>query len=72
MGKLRLRTKSDLVYCLEELIPPPTRYSLTTAVPEPSVDKIDSPTTDAVILDGAAIVNMMKPGTSYTFSEYST
>ncbi|KAG7163702.1 Retinol dehydrogenase 7-like [Homarus americanus] len=72
MGKLRLGTNSDLVYCLAELIPPPTRYSTTTAVPEPSVDKIDSPTTDTVILDGAAIVNMMKPGISCTFSEHST
>ncbi|KAG7156745.1 hypothetical protein Hamer_G006744, partial [Homarus americanus] len=41
MCKLRPGTTSDLVYCLEELIPPPSR---------------DSPTADAVILDGAAIL----------------
>ncbi|KAG7160440.1 hypothetical protein Hamer_G001690, partial [Homarus americanus] len=59
MGKLRLGTKSDLVYCLEELIPPTTRDSTPAAEPEPSVDKIDSSTADA-------------PGTSCTFSECST
>ncbi|KAG7178154.1 hypothetical protein Hamer_G003935 [Homarus americanus] len=72
MGKLRLGTKSDLVYSLEELISPPTRNSTPASILEPSVDKIDSPTADVVILDGAAIVNLMKLGISCTFSEYST
>ena len=37
------------------------------------MDKNDSLTADAVILDGAAIVNMLKPGTApaHTFSEYA-
>ena len=30
------------------------------------------PTVDAVILDGAAIVNMLKPGTAKTFSDYAS
>jgi len=30
-----------------------------------------TPTVDAIILDGAAIVNMLKPETAHTFSEYA-
>ena len=49
-GKLRLGTKSDIVNCLESLI------TMT--------DAVGSPTVDAVIMDGACIVNMLKPGTA--------
>ena len=58
LGKLRLGTKSDNVNCLESLI------TMT--------DAVDNPTVDAVILDGAVIVNMLKPGTANTFSDYAS
>lgn len=57
-GKLRLGTKSDIVRCLEE------------AVPEDEEDE-PSPVGDVVILDGPAIVNMLKPGSAHTFKEYA-
>ncbi len=57
MGKLRLGTKSDIVSCLENLI---------------DIDEVSNPKVDAVILDGAAIVNMLRPGTADTFSEYAS
>ena len=34
--------------------------------------ELDAPNVDAVILDGAVIVNMLKPGTARTFSDYSS
>lgn len=57
-GRLRLGTKSDLLPCLEDLIPPS--------------DDADSsvPDADMVSLDGAAIVNVLKPAKSETFTEY--
>ncbi len=57
MGKLRLGTKSDIVSCLENLI---------------DIDEVSNPKVDAVILDGAAIVHMLRPGTADTFSEYAS
>ena len=55
-GKLRLGTKSDIVHCLEDTI-------------------VDEDTTlvvaDVVVLDGPAIVNMLKPGSSKTFRDYA-
>ncbi len=57
MGKLRLGTKSDIVSCLKNLI---------------DIDEVSNPKVDAVILDGAAIVNMLRPGTADTFSEYAS
>ena len=53
VGNIRLGKKSDLVGCLEDLIPPRENAS------SPAVD-------------GAAIVNMLAPGTTKTFSEYAT
>ena len=58
MGNIRLGKKSDLVGCLEDLIPPRENAS--------------SPAVEVVILDGTAIVNMLAPGTTKTFSEYAT
>ncbi len=58
VGNIRLGKKSDLVGCLEDLIPPRENAS--------------SPAVEVVILDGAAIVNMLAPGTTKTFSEYAT
>jgi hypothetical protein len=69
MGKLRLGTKSDIVSCLEDLIPSSTNDVI------PDVQSSSSPgvpAVDAVILDGAVIVNMLKPGTARTFSDYAT
>ncbi|KAG1649787.1 hypothetical protein GQR58_028625 [Nymphon striatum] len=54
-GNLRLGSKSDLLNCMEEL----------------SKAKSDAPVVTSVILDGAAIVQMMKPGTTRTFDEYA-
>ncbi|CAG2256073.1 unnamed protein product [Mytilus edulis] len=55
-GKMRLGTKSDLLSkCLEPL-------TTTTC---------DAPEVDALVIDGAAIVNMLKPSTSRTFDDYA-
>ncbi|KAG1672959.1 CUGBP Elav-like family member 2 [Nymphon striatum] len=54
-GNLRLGSKSDLLNCMEEL----------------SKAKSDAPVVTSVILDGVAIVQMMKPGTTRTFDEYA-
>ena len=54
-GKLRSGTKSDMVPCLERLSPVQAQM----------------PSVEALLLDGAAIVNMLKPGPSRTFEEYS-
>ena len=57
MGMLRSCTKSDLVSCLDDLVP----LQLTAANPRVQV----------VIFDGAAVVNMLRPGAAKTFSEYA-
>lgn len=57
MGKLRPGTKSDLVGLLEDLIP--------------SQEKESNPTVQVIILDGAALVNMLRPGAAKTFSDYA-
>ena len=54
-GKLRCGTKSDLLSCLEKNGPA----------------QAQRPSVEALLLDGAAIVNMLKPGASKTFQEYS-
>ena len=54
-GKLRSGTKSDLLPCLEQNGPA----------------QAQRPSVEALLLDGAAIVNMLKPGTSKTFQKYS-
>ncbi|KAG1669044.1 Tryptophan 5-hydroxylase 2 [Nymphon striatum] len=54
-GNLRLGSKSDLLNCMEEL----------------SKAKSDAPVVTSVILDGAAIVQMRKPGTTRTSDEYA-
>ncbi|KAG0722479.1 hypothetical protein GWK47_044418 [Chionoecetes opilio] len=56
LGKLRLGTKADLTYCLEKLC---------TSEGEP-------PTVDVIILDGAAIVNMLRPVGAKTVQDYAT
>ena len=58
MGKLRTGTKSDLVGCLEDLVP--------------TQDLSPTPVVQVVLLDGAAIVNMFRPGFANTFSYYAT
>jgi hypothetical protein len=56
-GKLRIGTKADLMHCLEAEI---------TAPEEPA-----APVVDAKFLDGAAVVQMLSPGTAKTFLEYA-
>ena len=56
LGKLRFGTKSDLVACLEKLC---------TSCGE-------APVADVIILDGAVIVNMLKPIDVKTFQDYAT
>lgn len=52
-GKIRSGTKSDLLTCLERV----------SEAQHPT----EAPPVEAVMLDGAAIVNMLMPGTSKTF-----
>ena len=54
-GKIRFSTKSDIVECLEKFC--------TTRGEAPSVD--------VIILDGAALINMLKPIGVKTFQEYA-
>ena len=56
-GKLKTGNKADLLGLLEALV-----SSRNTG---------SNPTVDAVILDGAAIVNMLPPGNAKTFSDYA-
>ncbi|GFO12519.1 hypothetical protein PoB_003902400 [Plakobranchus ocellatus] len=55
LGKLRFGTKSDLVECLEKYC---------TSCGEASF-------VDVIILDGAAVINMLKPTGIKTFQEYA-
>ena len=54
-GSIRLGVKSDLLSCLETLSEP------TSVVPP----------TSCIVLDGAVIIQMLKPATAKTFSEYA-
>ena len=54
-GQLRSGTKSDLLHCLDKIIP----------------GQAEAPSVEMMLLDGATIVNMLKPGPSRTFQEYS-
>ena len=56
LGKLRFGTKSDLVQCLKKLC---------TSCGE-------APVANVIILDGAAIINMLKPIGVKTFHDYAT
>ncbi|KAJ8040231.1 hypothetical protein HOLleu_14463 [Holothuria leucospilota] len=55
-GNLRSRTKVDLLNCPQKTSPVPSD---------------DVPTVDAILLDGAAIINMLPPGPVTTFTYYS-
>ena len=54
-GRLHLSTKSDLLVCLESL----------------SEAQSEAPSVTNVVLDGAAIIQMLKPGAAKTFEEYT-
>ena len=54
-GRLNLSTKSDLLVCLESL----------------SEAQSEAPSVTNVVLDGAAIIQMLKPGAAKTFEEYA-
>lgn len=56
-GALRQGTKSDLVHCLT---------SVDDSVSETTIGHVD-----AVVIDGAAAVHMLKPGTVKTFQDYA-
>lgn len=56
-GDMRFGTKSDLLPCLEDLVP---HHDSASSQHE----------ADIVILDGPAIMNMIKPGTCGTFDDY--
>ena len=58
MGVLRTGTKSDLMTCLENLVP--VKEDLST------------PRVQVNILDGACIINMLRPRTAKTFQCYAT
>ncbi len=55
-GKLRLGKKSDIIHCLEDV---------TTECHQ------TCPPSDVAVLDGPAIVNMLKPGSAKIFSDYA-
>ena len=55
-GDLRSGSKSDLIGCLSEVVTAPNNNDVHV---------------DCIILDGAAIVNMLKPNGSLTFQEYA-
>ncbi|KAL8561151.1 hypothetical protein ACOMHN_054522 [Nucella lapillus] len=54
-GSLCTGTKSDLLTCLEEV----------------SDAKTETPVTTCIVLDGVAIIQMLKPAASKTFEEYA-
>ena len=54
-GKLRLGTKADLLHCLDL----------------EEKQSVNAPIVDVKLFDGAAIVQMLKPGTAKTFQEYA-
>ena len=55
LGKLQFGTKADLTDCLEKLC----------------TSKGEAPVIDVIILDGAAIINMLKPVGAKTFQDYA-
>lgn len=53
-GKMRIGVNADLLRCLESDL----------------IKNNSAPVADATIIDGAAVVQMLNPGTSRTFQEY--
>ena len=56
-GELRFGTKAELFECFQDTYPTPT-------------DSI--PDVDAILLDGAAVINILKPGSAKTFKARNT
>ena len=54
-GSIRLGVKSDLLTCLEELNQPTS----------------EAPPTSCIVIDGAVIVQMLKPAAVKSFNEYA-
>ena len=54
-GKLRIGKKADLLSCLQL----------------EEIQTTSTPVVDAFFLDGAAVVQMLNPGTAETFQEYA-
>ena len=59
-GQLRLGTKSDLLQCLENV------------VPDSDGTESMEPDADMVVIDGAVIAKMMKPVAAKTFNDYAS
>ncbi len=57
MGKLRTGSKSDLVGCLEDLVP--------------LQENASNPTVQVINIDGAGLVNMLRPAAAKKFSDYA-
>ena len=55
---MRQGTKSDLVRCLENMIP--------------LADATASPAVEVIVIDRAAVINMLAPGNAKTFSDYAS
>ena len=55
-GNLHLGTKSDLLICLQDLCE----------------NQTEAPVTSSVVVDGAAIVQMLKPTAAKNFAEYAS
>ena len=63
----RVGTKSDLVGCLEDLVRPQENTATAAAA-----DAATSPAVKVIILDGAAIINMLPSGPAKTFNDYAS
>ena len=55
-GKQRIGTKADLLHCFKSCV---------------ASKLLSTPEVDAIILDGAVVVDMLHPGTAKTFQEYA-
>ena len=58
-GNMRLRTKADLLQCLEDLV-------------SPNDSACSQREAHMIIIDGAALVNILKPAMSETFDDYAS
>ena len=58
MNKLKTDVKSHLVSCLEDLIT--------------ALDSAPIAAADVIVLDGATVVNMLRPGPAKTFDDCTT
>eukprot|EP00112_Aurelia_sp_Birch-Aquarium-sp1_P002124 Seg1231.3 transcript_id=Seg1231.3/GoldUCD/mRNA.D3Y31 product="hypothetical protein" protein_id=Seg1231.3/GoldUCD/D3Y31 len=62
LGSIRSGAKCDLMECLQNEV---------VQQPEESSVQLEGPKVDSVIIDGAALINMLRPGAAKTFEEYA-